>query len=122
MSFLGKLFGDSEVVKTGSEMIEKSFYTDQEKADRWSKFLEQYEAFKIAQRWLMLIVCPMYVIMSAILFSFEMYSEINNRAWDFTLAYNVLNGAIGTSFITIVIFYFGGGALEGVVNRFKSKK
>ena len=69
MSFLGKLFGSEKVIDAGINGIDKAFYTDEEKAEDAitriglkERILQAYEPFKLAQRYMMLIVGTPYMI------------------------------------------------------------
>jgi len=116
MNFIKKLFSSSEVVKDISTGVDKAFYTEQEKAGGFAMLLKLYEPFKIAQRIVLLLVGVPYMLM---------WSATGVKV---LLGYNIddeiifLSGPVGTIFLTIAIFYYGGGALEGVVNRLKGDK
>ena len=120
MGWFGKLFSSSEVVKditSGiSNGIDKSFYTDEEKADSFHKMLALYTPFKIAQRILAITFCIPYALAWFIMFLASFIYPLSQTQL------SILNGDIGTIVITIVLFYFGGGALEGAIEKFKSSK
>jgi len=123
MSIWSKLFGSDEVIQAGIDGVDKTFYTDEEKADNWAKFLALYEPFKIAQRWLAMTVCPPYVLLTVFTWLSDFISMILLYRYDKGLVtvplHQTIDGNFGTAFWLILAFYFGGGALEGVVNRFK---
>lgn len=105
---LGKLFGSQKVVDGLMSAGDKVFYTDEEKADNFRHLLKLYEPFKIAQRLLMLIMCVPY--MAAWLATF-----IASFWIDIGMQQELLMGKVGTLVIVIVGFYFGGGAVEGIM-------
>jgi hypothetical protein len=123
MSFLGKLFGSEKVIDVGMETIDKAFYTDQEKAGDAltriglkERILQAYEPFKLAQRYMMLIVGTPYMIIWV--------ATAITAAWGVNTdsLQALLDGKIGDIFELIAMFYFGGGAVEGAIKAFGSIK
>ena len=114
MSIWSTLFKSSDlvnaVIKTGDALV----FTDEEKKEMHLKQLEAYAPFKIAQRWMMMAVVPAYVLMSVVMFICLMSGVGNPES-----ASQVLSGQLGWGFVAIVAFYTGGGAAEGIVNKFK---
>ena len=122
MSLWAKLIGNDSIIDSGAKAIDKSFYTTEEEAENWSLFLSLYEPFKVAQRFMMLIVVPPYIFMWLLTGFLEITNEIAGKEWDFDKIYLLLHGDVGTLAIMIGCFYFGGGAIEGVVKRFKANR
>lgn len=110
MGIIGKLFGSSEVIEKGADMLEKSFYTDQEKAEGHIRLLGAYEAFKLAQRLIAMYVIPAWVLGCLICFglSFFMTRE------ELSLPLEILEGKLGTSALIIIGFYFAGGTINSI--------
>ena len=106
MSLLGKLFGSSEVMKKGTEILDNAFYTDQEKAAGHIRLLQAYEAFKVAQRFLAIIVVPPWVLGWFICFICSFFEV------DLTQPIAILEGKLGLAALTILGFYFCGGLVE----------
>ena len=131
MSLFGRLFGSESVIKKAAagvyNGIDYAFHTDQEKAEHFLKLLKAYEPFKLAQRFLALIIAIPFVLIwllcavlmfasalmepcvsdavcrsSTILDSAKMLADWNNET-------------LGLPLSIVVGFYFGGGAIEGVV-------
>lgn len=115
MGILGKLFGKDSVIEAGISGIDKVVFTDEEKSDAKLLFLKAYEPFKIAQRLIAMTVIPPYVLAWFITFG------IRATGRDITQLLELLKGDMGTIVAIIVTFYFGGGAIEGIVSRFKEK-
>ena len=113
MSFWGTLFGSESVIQAGIDGIDKIVYTDEEKVDNKLLLLKAYEPFKLAQRFLMMIVGIPYMIAWVITFGVS-FSSI-----DVAVQTAMLGGNIGTVFYTIAGFYFGGGLLEGGIRAYK---
>ncbi len=115
ISGLKKLFTSSEVVEDISSGIDKSIYTTEEKVDNFHKLLELYTPFKVAQRILMIIMCVPYATawFSTFIASFFI---------DTSKLIIILDGNMGTVVFTIILFYFGGGAVEGALSKFKGTK
>ncbi len=132
MSFWGRLFGSTDVIKQAADGIyngvDKAWYTEEEKATGFLALLSAYEPFKLAQRLLALTVAVPYVItwlMSAIMIVVSAFvdasygKQIEEGA---RLLGELNNDTLGTPVALVLGFYFGGGALEGVVSRFREKK
>lgn len=129
MGFWGRLFGTEKVVDGLYNGIDKSFFTDEEKANHFLKILKAYEPFKLAQRLLALIVGIPYVIIymiSALTFVYGMSIENLDHATRVIEASKSLatlnNDNLGMPFAIILGFYFSGGMIEGGINAWKGKK
>jgi hypothetical protein len=121
MSFLGKLFGSTKVISKGVDGIyngvDKLVYTDEEKADNFRLMMKIYEPFKLAQRFMMMIVCPPYVLAWFITFIVSFFANVEAQK-------AMLEGRMGDLVLAIASFYFLGGAAEGTmrgVNWLKGK-
>jgi len=108
MSWLGKLFGTEKVINKGTDMLDKAFYTDQEKAEGHIRLLKAYEPFKLAQRFLALIVVPPWALGWFICFILS-FTEM-----DLTYPMKILEGKLGIAALTILGFYFAGGAINSL--------
>lgn len=132
MSFWGRLFGSENVIKRAADGIyngvDKAIYTDQEKASGFLNLLKAYEPFKIAQRLLALVVSIPYVLVWLMSAAMLVAAGFVDPAYGKQIeeAARVLgelnNDTLGTPVALVLGFYFGGGAVEGVVNRLKSDK
>lgn len=116
MSIWSSLFTSNKVVdgviKAGDALV----FTPEERKAMFIEQLGAYEAFKIAQRMLMLTVCPTYVLMSLVVF-LAMIFDVGNPEG----AIEVLQGYMGWAFVGIVGFYTGGGAVEGGIKAWGNK-
>lgn len=134
MSLWGRIFGTERVINAGISGIDKAFYTKEEQVDNdltrigvKLAFLKTYEGFKIAQRFLALIVGIPFVsihLISAVLWlsSIFLVEDATRLAFivgQLKLVAESNNLTLGEPFIWIVIFYFGGGAAEGAINKFR---
>lgn len=149
MGFFGTLLSSDSVVDKAVDGVynglDKTFYTDEEKAEMaikrselHIKFLKAYEPFKIAQRFLALIVGIPYmtfIAISAVMYLVGMglppelvngayeYSKYGTYLMESSLKFmTVLNNVIGGYFGLIMGFYFAGGMLEGGIRAFVDKK
>lgn len=109
------LFSSDKLIDNITSGVDKMVLTTEEKLDNFKELLQLYAPFKIAQRFCMLIFCIPYAICWTITFIAGFW--IKNEPM-----LKTLDGDMGTIVITIVVFYFGGGALEGAVTRFKGLK
>ena len=122
MGWLGKLFASDELVDSAVSGVDKVIFTQEEKADYLLQFLKAYEPFKIAQRFLALMVGIPYValwVLSALMligsiFFTDLYWQDKLLNMSVTLA-EKNNETLGNPFAIILAFYFGGGMLEGAI-------
>lgn len=132
MSFFGKLFGSDTVVKKAADGIyngvDSAFFTDQEKSQHFLDLLKAYEPFKLAQRFLALVVSIPYVmtwLMSAVMLVISAFvdptygEQIAESAKELG---SLNNETLGVPVALVLGFYFGGGAVEGVVDRIGKRK
>jgi hypothetical protein len=131
MSFWGRIFGSQSVIKQAADGIyngvDAAFYTDQEKATGFLNLLKHYEPFKIAQRLLALAITIPYVLVWILCAGMFVVSGFVEPGYGKQIAEASLhlgelnNGTLGTPVALVLSFYFAGGALEGVVGKFKAK-
>lgn len=107
MNIFGKLFGSDKVIDAGISAIDAMVYTDEEKAINRMKFLKLYEPFKIAQRYIAIIVTIPYMIAWFGTFCASFFMNVDAQQL-------LLSGSIGTIVMLITSFYFAGGALGGL--------
>lgn len=117
MSIFKTLFSGGNLVDKAADGIDATFYTDEEKSTHFATLLKLYEPFKVAQRFLAVIFSVPYAL-------FWLVTGIASFWRDVTPQVDLLTNPDGIAPIVLMIniFYFGGGALEGVVRRFRTKK
>lgn len=124
MGILSTLFGTGDVISKGIDLIDSMHTSTEEEIAAKSKartdLLTAYAPFKIAQRVIAFSFTTMFLFIMAngVLGSLygviditavEKAKEFANEMW------------LGEIMITIIAFYFGGGAFEGVIEK-KGKK
>jgi hypothetical protein len=123
MGFFSKLFGSTKIIDAGINGIDAMIFTDQEKSSAKMKFLKLYEPFKLAQRYLAMTFCPAYVFMWVVTGLLEVANifivAFTTKSLETAVMYKLLSGDFAMMVLLILGFYFGGGAVEGIVNRFK---
>ena len=121
MGILGRIFGSGDVIKAGIQLIDDMHTSSEEEIQAKSKakieLMNAYAPFKLAQRYLALMFTVTF------LFSFMLVLGMTlNKMGDINAVKTVLGDFyIGEIMLTIVFFYFGGGAIEGVINKGKKK-
>lgn len=121
------IFSADGVVESVSKGVDKAFYTKEEKAEGFERMLQLYTPFKLAQRYIALsllfllgaswlLACIVRLGGNMLGTPIELDGEIikwwmDDSAW---IATNSLS-MFGEPFFYSVVFYFGGGAGEGVV-------
>ena len=132
MGFFSSIFGTKDIVKDGLKMIDEAFYTDEEKAQDTMKLLEKkaelkirqieaYHPYKKTQRFLALSFVFIYLFIMVNGVVSQLYGLVNLD--DVKNALKFANEMwLGEIVLIIVTFYFGGGAVEGVLEKMKGKK
>ena len=108
MGFLSKLFGTEKAIDAGAKLLDNAFYTDQEKAAGHVRLLKAYEPFKLAQRFLALLVVPPWALGWFVCFVLS-FTDI-----DLTYPMEILEGKLGLAALTILGFYFAGGTINSL--------
>ena len=106
-----KIFGSSKVINGAVDGIDKMFYTDEERAEQKVKLLSAFEPFKLALRFLSMIIAIPYVLMVMALFT-TMYFDL-----DTTMQFALLKDTLTLPFTVVLGFYFADG-----IGIFKGKK
>lgn len=126
MSFWASLFGGTDLVEKAANGLDKLNFSDQEKAAHYLEVLKNIEPFKLAQRWIAVIVIVPYVliwILCAALFAGAAMADAEPSAARLIQISDMLasrnNDNLGFPVSLILGFYFAGGALEGIVSRWK---
>ncbi len=118
---LAKIFGSGDVIKSGIELIDSMHTSTEEeivaKTRAKTDLLASYAPFKLAQRYLAI----MFAIAFLSTFVLVMGMTLAGKG-DIASVKAVLGDFyIGEIMLTVVAFYFGGGAFEGVMNARKGK-
>lgn len=122
MGILATIFGSGDVIKKGLDLID-SFHTStpeliEAKAEAKAKLLQAYAPFKVAQRYLALMFAATFIFSFLLVLVLTLVEKGNVVAVRGVLT----EFYIGEIMLTIIIFYFGGGAIEGAMNSRSTKK
>lgn len=109
MNIFGKLFGSDKVIDAGIKGLDAVVYTQEEKAKYKLSLLKAYEPFRVAQRFLALIFSIPYAVAWLATFVASFFADSVEAQTA------LLSGDVGLIVTVIVGFYFGGGAVEGVL-------
>ena len=117
---LGKLFGSSDVIKSGIDLID-SFHTSTEeeiaaKTKAKVEIMNAYAPFKLAQRVIAFSFTATYLVCFAMVLAFTLMDRVDDAA---AVQAVVEQWQIGWAMIVILGFYFGAGAAEGFLERKK---
>mgnify|MGYP000297770427 CR=1 FL=1 len=126
MGMWSKLFGTEKVIDGVYNGVDKSFFTEEEKADYLLMFLKAYEPFKLLQRLMALMVGIPYIIIylvASFLFIYGVTIENIEESTRMIEASKELshmnNEQLGMPFSIILSFAFGGGMIEGGIRAYK---
>ena len=128
MGIFSKIFGNNEVVKKGMNLIDEAFYTDDEKDTNKIEKIKQkieiiksYEPFKLAQRYIAVIVLINFTIAFQTCLILTVVNITTSQNYDLKSIFELLNVFnISTIMIVICSFYFGGGAIESWRKKFNT--
>jgi len=115
MGILSKILGSTDVLSKGLDLIDDMHTSDTEAIEAKTKaktqLLSSYAPFKVAQRYLALIFAFTFVGSYLMVLSLFFMDKDIGPVQELVSAFK-----IDWIMLTIVGFYFGGGAFEGVMN------
>lgn len=121
MGILSKILGSGDVITKGFELID-SFHTSEAEAieaktKAKTELLTAYAPFKLAQRYLALMFTFTFLasFVGVLVASLTGYADVDIIRQVLSEFY------IGEIMLSIILFYFGGGAFEGIINKAKGK-
>jgi hypothetical protein len=114
MGILGTIFGSSEVISKGIDLID-SFHTSTEEeiaanAAAKVRIMQSYEPFKIAQRYIALLFTFTFLGCFILILGMTLLGDVDVEG-----ARSVISEFwIGQIMLMIATFYFGGGLAESI--------
>tara|TARA_B100000809_G_scaffold266667_1_gene330606 strand:+ start:3004 stop:3366 length:363 start_codon:yes stop_codon:yes gene_type:complete len=117
MGIFSRLFGSDKIIDAGINGIDAMVFTDEEQSHAKLAFLKLYEPFKLAQRYIAMTFCPAYIGCWVLAFFIEVIDVFMIRELNTETLYELLHGDIALMVALILSFYFGGGAVEGIVKK-----
>lgn len=125
MSVWTKLFGANEIIEMTRDGVDAAIFTQEERAKHYLDVLKVIEPFKIAQRWLMVLMTVPYLLIHGLSFclAFGTVFLASDHATHVLgvadLIFERNNDTLGLPVALINAFYFAGGAFEGIISKFK---
>lgn len=121
LGILAKIFGSGDVISKGIDLIDNMHTSTEEeiiaKTKAKTDLLQSYAPFKIAQRYLAVMFAVTFLSTFVLVLGMTLAGK-----GDIAAVKEVLGDFyIGEIMLTIVLFYFGGGAFEGVTEKLKKK-
>jgi hypothetical protein len=118
---IGKILGSGDVISKGMSLIDDMHTSTEEeivaKASAKTQLLSAYAPFKIAQR--VLAIMFAFVFLSSYILTLTMTIIGKGNPSDVTMVMEQFS--LNYAMLIILGFYFGGGAVEGFLDR-KGKK
>jgi hypothetical protein len=121
MGILSKIFGSGEVISKGLDLIDSFHTSDVEaieaKTNAKTELLTAYAPFKLAQRYLALMFTFTFLgsFVGVLIASLTGYADVD------IIRQVISEFYIGEIMLSIVLFYFGSGAFEGVIDKVRKK-
>jgi hypothetical protein len=120
MGILSTLLGSTDILSKGLDLIDGMHTSETEaieaKTNAKTQLLSAYAPFKVAQRYLALIFSFTFVLSYLMVLSLFFMDREIGPVQELIAAFK-----IDWIMLTIVGFYFGGGAFEGVMNKREKK-
>ncbi len=122
IEIFSKIFGSKKIIEAGISAADKSVFTREEKADYLIKFLNAYEPFRLAQRFIAIMFVSVYLLAFLIIFCMCIYAYfVSNIQFSDSLdslfgLMKLINEYLGTPVALIVGFYFAGGTINSFKN------
>ena len=125
MGILANIFGSGNVIEKGFNLIDSLHTSGEERIQAQSEakvnLLKAYEPFKLAQRVLAFTFAGVFIASFFLVMYMTLFGEIGQAGIKEVM--EVLGMFyIGEIMLMIIIFYFGGGATEGIITRFRAKR
>ena len=118
---LAKIFGNGDVIQKGIDLIDELHTSTEEeiiaKTKAKTDLLSAYAPFKIAQRYLAVMFTVTFLSCFVLVLGMTLQGQGDIEAVKSILG----DFYIGEIMLTIVLFYFGGGAFEGAADKLKKK-
>lgn len=115
MNIWSTIFGSGDVIEKGMDLIDKMHTSTEEGIAATAKakidLLQAYSAFKVAQRYLALLFTVTFI--SSFLLVLGMTLNSGGDIDDVKIVLSEFY--IGEIMLTIIMFYFGGGFVEGAL-------
>jgi len=115
--------GGGKTIEKGIDVIDKAFYTEEEKAEQKSKLLDDFRPFKLVQRHLAKEVMFMFKVLLAIEVPLVIASVKYEVAGKALIALNSLEAVqiLGWSYLAVMALYFTGGVISTPLSMFGKK-
>jgi len=122
LGVLASILGNGDVIKKGMDLIDDVHSSDEEmerlKTETKIQTMQAYAPFKVAQRYLALMFTGTFLASFGLVLVMTLLDKANIP----NIKQVIDDFYLGEAMLTILAFYFGGGMLEGVVGKVKSKK
>jgi hypothetical protein len=119
MGILATIFGSGDVIKKGLDLIDDMHTSTEEEIEAKNKaktnLLTAYAPFKIAQRYLALMFASTFLSSFILVLGMTLFGSADTEQVKTIMS----EFYIGEIMISIILFYFGGGAFEGVLEKRK---
>ena len=121
LGILKTIFGSGDIIKSGFDLIDSMHTSKAEEIEAKVKgkvdMLNAYAPFKVAQRLLSLLFSITFLSCFVLVLVMTLKGQANID----DVRGVISEFYIGEIMLTIIVFYFGGGFLEGSISKAKSK-
>lgn len=122
LGILKTIFGGGDIIKSGFDLIDSMHTSETEKIEAQVKgkvdMLNAYAPFKIAQRLLAMLFSVTFLSCFVLVLIMTLKGQANID----DVRAVISEFYIGEIMLAIIMFYFGGGFLEGTIKRAKDKQ
>ena len=118
MGIFGTIFGSGSVVEKGLDLIDDCITTDTEKEQSKIDLLKAYQPYKISQRLIAMMITATFLGVFVMLLLASFFVDVSVQL---ALIESYMSSDFTHPLEIIMVFYFGGGAVEGALDKFKRK-
>ena len=120
-SWWESIFGGTNVINGGMEMINNAFYTDQERADRKVLLMDAFTPFKLIQRFLAMWIVSVFMGVLTLEIGLVIVGIWYPSLIEAVAMINSLDMVemLGWAFVAVVSLYFTGGVINTFMGREK---
>ena len=115
MGIISSLFSSSAAVNAAAKGVDSVVFTEQERKELHTKMLPLYEPFRLTQRILAFAIVLPFAFWSSFLLATDAYYVLWLNADPIAGSLQSTNiDNMGMAASIVLLFYFGGGAAEGI--------
>ena len=119
MGWFSSIFAGDSALKKSLDIVDNAFYTDEERAKHKEEFIRSHIPFRRSQRRIATIFSIFYLSILFILLLMSAFFDVSHQI----KTLEQYTSSDFTQFMQLImLFYFGGGAAETIIEKIQNKK